>query len=172
MITIDIAQIEVLIDLLVKSASDADEVLSRLRSVATEIQNDVELPLYAQADVVLESVALAIQALNRGTDTLLSLKGTMMPVADIYRENEKNNKDALSRMTAYIDSVKTGFSAAISTYTIPQAEHSDSVSSQSKVQQLVADSVSEMQATNIAAITKVVKEEYEAKTIKSLETDT
>lgn len=171
MINVDIAQIEALTDLLTKSASCADDALNRLRSVSSEMINDTELPMYTQYDVLLETVALATQALNRGTDTLLTLKGAVTPVADIYRDNEKKNKDALSRMTTYVDSVNTSVSAAVFVSTVPDSEHSDAESANKKVQQLVVDSVSQMQATNIAAVAKVVNDEYEVKNINDLKSD-
>lgn len=172
MITVDVAQIEVLTDLLIDSTAGADEVLNRLRRVSSEIQSDTELAKYTYADNLTEYVSLAIQELNRVTDILMTLKNAMLPVADIYRENEKKNKNALIRMTAYVDSIKTTLISVISADTVPQTVHSDdALYLQRKVQRLVSDSISEMQVTNIAAITRIIEDEYEVTNVKSLETD-
>lgn len=168
MIRVDIAEIEKLTDILVKVASDSDEVLSRLRQVSNEMHNDVELPSYPQSAIALEALSGAIDALNRGNDTLQSLKNTMLPIASTYQENEKRNKEALNRMTTLMDSVSVSYNTAIVSDSIAHVEHNDSIASQGKVQQLVADSVEEMQVTNIAAVTKTVREEYEISKIEDL----
>lgn len=168
MIRVDIAEIEKLTDILVKIASDSDEVLSRLRQVSNEMLNDVELSSYPQSAIALEAISGALDALNRGNDTLQSLKNTMLPIASIYQENEQKNKDALNRMAALMGSMSVGYNAAIVSDNIAHVEHSDSLTSQSKVQQLVADSVEEMQVTNIAAVTKTVREEYEISSVEEL----
>lgn len=168
MISVDIAEIEKLTDILVRIASDSDEVLSRLRQVSNEMYNDVELPAYQQSTIALEAISGAIDALNRGNDTLQSLKNTMLPIAGTYQENEQKNKDALNRMVMRMDSVSAGYNTAIVSDSIAHVEHNDNIASQGRVQQLVADSVEEMQVTNIAAVTKTVREEYEISKIEEL----
>ena len=168
MIKVDIAEIEKLTDILVKLASDSDEALSRLRQVSNEMYNDVELPTYPQSSVALEAVSTAIDALNRANDTVQSLKNTVLPIASIYQENEQKNRNALNRISALMDNASTGFNAAIVSNGIAHVEHTDSIISQGKVQQLVADSVEEMKVANIAAISKTVSEEYEVNKIKDL----
>ncbi len=166
MIKVNIAEIEKLTDILVKAASSSDEALSRLRRVSTEMHDDLELPLYAQADILLEAVSMAIDALNRGNDTLQSLKNTVLPIANVYRETEQKNKNELSRMLTSMESISVGYNAAITSESIPSIEHADAIVSQNKVQQLVADSYEEMQVANIASLTKTVSEEYEVKKIE------
>lgn len=168
MIKVDFAEIEQITDILVKMASDSDEVFNRLRHISMEMQEDLELAAYPQSGVALEAVSVAIDALNRGNDTLQSLRSAMLPVATTYQENEQKVKDALSRMTVQMDKVCVGYSAAIASDSITHVEHSDAVVSQSKLQQLVAESVEEMQVTNIAAVTKVVREEYEISGVEDL----
>lgn len=168
MIRVDIAEIEILTDLLVKMASDTEEALSKLRQISNEMHNDVELPSYPQTPVTLETVSVAIDSLNRGNDTLQTLKNAMLPVATTYQENEQKSKNALARMTAIMDTAAVGFSAAVSPSGITPVEHTDNAISQGKVEQLVAESVMEMQVTNIAAVSKAVKEEYEVSTVADL----
>lgn len=172
MIRVDIAEIEKLTDILVKIASDSDEALSRLRQVSNEMHNDVELPAYPQTPVALEAVSSAIDALSRGNDTLQSLKGFMLPVASTYQETEQKHKDALNRMTATMDNVVVGYNAAIVSDNIAHIEHTDATVTQTKVQQLVADSVEDMQVTNIAAVSKSVREEYEIAKVDDLVDET
>ena len=168
MIKVDIAELEKLTDILIRLASDSDEVMSRLRRVSNEMHEDIELETYPQSAVALEAVSVALDALNRGNDTLQSLKSAILPVADMYRENEQKNKDALSRMVAIMDSVCVEYNAAIVSDHIAHIEHTDSIVSQSKVQQMVADSVEEMQVTNIAAVSKTIREEYEVSDVADL----
>ena len=168
MIRADIAELEQLTDLLVRIASDADDVLSRLRQISSEMHEDIELAAYPQSLFALEAVSGAVDALNRGNDTMQSLKNVMLPAADAYRENEQRNIDALSRMTVRMDTVGTGYQAAIVSNGCAHVEHCSGAAAQEKVQQLVADSVEQMQVTNIAAVTRTVREEYRIAEIKEL----
>lgn len=168
MIKVDLAEIELLTDLLVKMASDTEESLNKLRQISNEMYNDIELPAYPQTPVALEAVSVAIESLNRGNDTLQSLRNAILPVVSKYQENEKRCSDALMRMTATMDAASVGFNAAVSSTGIIPVEHTDGIVSQEKVQQLVSDSVQEMQITNIAAVSKAVKEEYEVSNVVDL----
>ena len=168
MIGVDIAEIEKLTDTLVKMASDSDEVLSRLRQVCSEMYNDVELPAYPQSAIALDAISAALDALNKGNDMLLSLKSIMLPVASMYQENEQRNKEALNRLTARMDSVSVGYNAAIVSDNIVHVEQTDNIVLQGKVQQLVTDSFEEPQVTNIAAVTNVIRQEYEISKIEDL----
>ena len=132
------------------------------------MHNDLDLPTSPQSAVTLEAVSLAVDAFNRANDTIQSLKNTMLPMAGVYQENEQKNINALNRMLVMLDNVNTGFNAAIVSNGITPVEHSDEIISQSKVQQLVADSVEEIQVANVAAVSKVVDEEYEIKDVKDL----
>ena len=162
MIKVDIAKIERLADILAKASYSFDDALNRLRHIFSEIENDVELSQYPQATVIKEILLSSIEAFNRGNDMLLSLKDVIAPVAEKYCETEKNNKDALNRMTVIMNTSAETFSSAIASETVINADNIKPVSSQSDVQQLVKDSVEEMQASNIAATTKTdEKEEVE-----------
>ncbi len=168
MIKVNMAEIETLTDILIKVSSDSDEVLNRLRQIFNEMHNDVELPLYPQSSIALEAVSGSLDAINRGNDVLQSLKNTLLSIATTYQETEKRNKDALNRMSAMMDNISVDYNAAIISNSITPVEHNNDIESQNIIQQMVADGVEEMQATNIAALTKAVREEYEISEIEDL----
>ncbi len=169
MISVDITEIEQLTDLLIKAASDTDESLSLLRKVSFEMQNDIELQTYIQSAIANESVSLAIDSLNRGSDTLQSLKNVLMSVADGYIENEKKNINSVNRMASYLENLHIGLDAALAATQIPVSVQTDDVVSHTKVQQLVADSAESLSVTNIAAVTKTVQKEYDVQSVKTFE---
>lgn len=170
MIDVDIAQLELLTDTVMRSASDAEELLARLRAAAAEMQADDALALYEQAVVAQESVTLAVAALGRGADCLRSLGAALLPAADMYLENERENKEMLERTTADMGRLRTDFAATLENGHVPQAAHTDAVSCQNKAQQLVTDSLVEMQAVNIAAVAKAARGEYTVKTVVTVPT--
>lgn len=171
MIKVEIAEIEQLTDVLSKAASDSDEVLSRLRQINTEMHDDLELPNYPQAPMLMDSVTYAIDTLTRSNDTLQSLRNVMFSVAADYREQEQRHKEALGRLTSVMDGVGTTYHAAVTSDSISHLEHSEEVNTQNDVQQLVAGSIEEMQATNIAAVSRMVREEYEVSQTRDLPED-
>ena len=107
-------------------------------------------------------------ALNKGNDMLQSLKNVMLPVANAYQETERRNEESLKRMTVIMDNMSVGFNAAIVSDGMSYVEQTDLGMAQREVQRLVADNIVELQAANIAVITKNIKEEYQVVKIEDL----
>ena len=170
LIKVNVFELEKITNNLIKITSDTDELLNRLKSISSEMQNDVELSTYIQSKKLIDSVLVATDAINRGNDIAQTLKNVMLSVASDYKETEKMNIDALNRMIIVMDAVSSRYNASVTSYNIPHIEHTDLLASQNKVQQLVTDNAEEMQITNIAVITKVVQEEYEVKSVKDMDT--
>lgn len=168
MTTINISEIELLVDTLSKTASHSDEWLNRLRGLYTEMKNDVELATYPQCDIILQHMHTAITNLEQSNDTLQSLGNALINAPDLYRENEKKIKEVLNCSVTYLDCISAEYNVAISSNTIPIIDCLPNENSNDSVQNLVANSLTEMQMTNISAISKTVKEEYEVKSVQPL----
>lgn len=168
MIYVDIPEIEKLSELLVIIASLSDETLSKLRHIYGEMQSDLELANYPQCPMCLEATALSIDALNRANDMLQSLKGILLSVPGEYEAKEQEHRNMISRMTELLAAYNIDLGAAISPTGVPIEEQSAEQERQAQVQQLVADSAAEMELTNIAAISKVVKEEYDVRKVEDM----
>lgn len=168
MIKADIAEIEKLAGVLSRAAANSEDVLIRLRQVSGEMHNDAGLSAYPQSVVALEALSMAIDALNRGNDTLQSLRNVIFPVASVYQENEQKNKDKLNRMAAAMEGAGIGFHAAIVSDNIAQVGHSNAINTQNRIQQLTVGGTEEIQVTNIAVVTKAVKEDFEINVVKDL----
>ena len=168
MIRADIAEIEKLTDAVVRAASDADEVRNRLRNLSAEMHDDIELAAYPQAPAALEALSLSMDVLTRSTDTLQSLRSVLLPLADTYRQTEEQHRNALGRMNAVMGTISAGYNAALESPKVAQVEHEDPVTSQSQVEELVANSALQMQAVNIAAVTKEVREEYDVDSVEPM----
>lgn len=171
MIKVNLAEIEILSATLMDSASKSEDTLQKLKFLSNEIANDIELPMYTQADAVLQAVSHATDTLNRSNDTLQSLKNVISSVSSTYQETEKANTDALNRMLSIMSSLDAGYNSIIVSQNTPLVEHDDTVMALDKVQQLVTESSEEMQITTIAAITKVIEDEYEINDIKEVNGD-
>lgn len=169
MIKVNLAEIENLSSALIDSASKTDDSLQKLRFLSNEMVNDTELPMYTQSEAILLAVTSAVNALNRGNDTLLSLKNIILSIPDAYQELEKSHKDALNRMITTMSSLNLNYSSVITSPNTPLVEEDDAIQSQNNVQQLVADSCEDMQITNIAAISKVIEDEYNIQEIKEID---
>lgn len=170
MIRVSIAEIEKLTDILKKSASESDEVLNRLRQLSNEMTDDVELAAYFGADGALTALSDAITALNCGNDTLQSLTNVMLPAADMYRDNERKNKEELNKIMGAMNLAGYGYSTAVTSDSMTYVEHSEAEAYQNRVIGLISDydqKLDGMRTTDIAAIAKAVKEEYEIKAVKN-----
>lgn len=160
MIIADIGELEKIINMLISVSSETDEVLNRLRKTSAEIQSDFDLQTYPQYPYITESVSLGINALNRGNDTLQSLKNVLLYVATEYVDNEKKYKNALARMTALLSGIGANLTSATLSEDIVSVERDTQTDLHAQVVSLVSDSALEMQVANIAAITKKTDEEY------------
>ncbi len=168
MIKADIEQIEALTDIVTACAYDSEEMLDRMNRILHEMMDDLELNEYPQSAVAIEAAGLAADSIELANDTLLSLRGAVLPAADMYRENEMKSISALSRMTVMLDNAATGYNAALTADGVSSVEHSDQTVSHDKVMRLVAESTAGMQLTNIAAVTKAAREEYAVSELSNL----
>ena len=169
MILADLPELEKISGELISVAIGTDEVLNSVRKTLSEIQNDVELTTYPQHADVCESVALCVESLNRSNDMLQTLKGTLQYISGEYEANEIHNINALSRMTTMLSNIHTNLVASTAMGRVTTVEQSDQIQSSSHIRELVSDSAMEMQVTNIAAVGKVVKEEYSIKQVEDME---
>lgn len=161
MISVNTSELEQLTEHVFKAAADCDEVLVLLRRIRTEMQEDIELQTYPQAMIADESLGYAVESLNRGNDTLQSLKGVLAPLASQYEENESNGKNAIGRMTEYLGSLQAGLAAADLASCLPVAIPTDEAGMHEQVKQLIAQDAEEMAAANVASVSRVIEEEYE-----------
>lgn len=160
MIGVEISELEKIADILFLMASNTDETLNALRRISAEMQEDLELKVYPQSTNILEEVCFGIESLNRANDTLQSLKHIVLSAVSEYQANEEKNKNTLARMSNCLESLYQGMNVAVTPGEIVHAEIASEAMNQNRVQELVAGSVQEMQIANIAAVSKVLEEEY------------
>lgn len=171
MIKVSIAEIENLTDILKKAASASDEVLNKLRQLSNEMTDDFELAAYSGVDGVMTVLSEAITALSHGNDTLQSLKNVMLPVADLYKDNERKNKEYLNKIIGVMNVTGDRYSTAVSSDSILYVEHSEAGAYQNRMMGLISDydeKLDGMRTTDIAAIAKIVKEDYKIKAVRTL----
>ena len=167
MIIADIGELEKLSSMLISISSETDDVLQRLRKMSSEIQSDLDLQTYPQYPLVTEAVSLGVDALNRGNDTLQSLKNVLLYVATEYESNEKKHKNALARMTTILSGINVNLTAATTPDTA-SVERDEQTDKHEQVVSLVSDSALEMQMANIAAITKKADGEYGIEKVEAM----
>ena len=169
MIYADLPEMERIIASLLSIAAEADEVLSELQRVSAEIQNNIELETYPQHAAICEAVLQSVNSLNRGNDTLQTLKGILAYVVEGYEENEKKNIDALIRMTLFLSNIQTGLSESISPGQVVAFEQTSQMQDLERVWHLVSESAAETLVTNVAAVGKVINEEYDVKQVVDMQ---
>lgn len=168
MIIADIGELEKLSSMLISISSETDDVLQRLRKMSSEIQSDLDLQTYPQYPLVTEAVSLGVDALNRGNDTLQSLKNVLLYVATEYESNEKKHKNALARMTTILSGINVNLTAATTPADTASVERDEQTDTHEQVVSLVSDSALEMQMANIAAITKKADGEYGIEKVEAM----
>ena len=168
MIFADIPEIERISNTLISVAVRTDEVRNDLRKTLSEVQSDIELSAYPQHAGICESVTLSIEALTAANDILQTLKGILPYIAGEYEANETRNINALSRMTIALSNIHANFSVATSHGQVMTVERTVQTQSSDRLRKLVSESAAEMQITNVAAIGKVINEEYDIEQIEDM----
>lgn len=169
MISVDVEELERLSDVFSMIATKSDEALEKLRRISNEMLNDIELLSYPQGNTASEIVSLGLTTFSQANDTVLALRNVLFPLAELYKENEGAFLNAISRMTAIMDSLSVSMDASVVSSDIPNIEISDDMQNHSDIQKLVDESCLEMQVTNISAVNKAIREEYDINEVKPLE---
>ena len=168
MIKVDIASIEKIVDILIKTASDTEEVLYRIKKTSDEMYDDTTLSNFVQSIGALEAVSAATEQIERGNGTLYSLKNIMRSVVDMYQENEQSNISALKKMHTVMECTDLNLHAAMTSNKLVYVEHSDAVIMQNEVQELLTKNKEQLSTVNLAAVAEIVNEEYAITTVKEL----
>ncbi len=158
MIEAAFSDLELLSDKIVGISSDMDELYIQMKYLYEEMSTNPELPSYPQCNAVLENFATGMDRIFRMNEMLLTLKGVMLSADDEYKAQEQKFCELISGCTAALSALQFELSAAF-TDMLP-VEQNPEVVTQNQVQQLVAQSSSDMQITNIAAVAKMIQEEY------------
>ncbi len=168
MISVNIGELETLSTYAMVSSQKSEDILFRLKNLRSEMQTDLEFMEYPQALIVMESLGIAADAMFRADETLRNLRNVLLNVPEQYRENEKKCKDALSRMTEYMNTVSTDYGSVLLSEDMSYVEHPGEDVSQTKVCELVSENLQDMQVINISAVARVVKEEYPVSEVRPL----
>ena len=168
MITVDILALEELSDHMVNMASDVDELLSQMQMTCTEIRDNPEMAAYPQYTPVLEALMGCTNTIAQINESVQSLKIILLGSVDEYKENEEGFAKQLDQMLSSLNALHLDFSAAAAAAAMLPIEMDEEIIGQNKLQQLVADSSSDMQLTNLAAVTQVIEEEYGVTNTKSV----
>ncbi len=158
MIEADFAELELLADNITDISSGMDEMYIQMRSLREEMASNPEFQAYPQCNTVMESFSAGIESVFRMNEMLMSLRNIMLGAPDEYKIQENRFREMLEGFIVTLSSLQMDVSAAAAT--VMPVEVGEEVIAQNRIQQLVAESSSEMQLTNIAAITQAVKEEY------------
>lgn len=172
LISVDTEELERLSDVFLALGTKSDDSYEKLRKISNEMAYDVDLLSYPQGASATEMVSYAVNSLNQVNGSVQSLKGLLLTLAEFYKDKEKEYSSAISRITAIMDSLNVNVNTAITSPDIAIVEVTDEVDGHSDIQRLVDESAVQMQITNIAAVNKVIEEDYDINDVKTFsETD-
>lgn len=159
MIEVDLVELERLTDTLAAASSSTEDLVGRMHSLGVEMQANPELLTYPQSTPVLEMLSSAETRAVRLSETLITLKTLIAEAVEDYKAQEdeflKELDGALSSISAL--SVSIGAAQAAQMLVI---ETDTETFAQNRVQELVAQDHAEMEMTSLAAVSKVIEEEY------------
>lgn len=158
MIEVDFAELELMAYNIANISSGMDELYIHMKSLREEMALNPEFKAYPQCEIVIDSFTSALETVFRMNEMLMSLRNIMLNASDEYKIQEKRFSEMLEGCIIALSSLQMDVSAAA--LNVIPIEPDEEITAQNSIEQLVAESSSEMQLTNIAAVTQAVREEY------------
>lgn len=166
MIAVDLSQLEQLSDLIFKISNNTDDLLSHKRELLSEIEDDSEFATYPQCASIIDLISGSVDMISQLNESVQSLKNVIAASVEEYKENEKKFTEALTDMLGTLNGLQVNLASATAADLVAVEKDIGEVS-KNEVQKLVAESSTEMELINIAAVKAAVDEELCVAEVKS-----
>ena len=166
MITVDLDGLAQMTDTLTSAASASEDILGGMHLLDAEMQANPELLAYPQSTPAIEALAEAMQEMAQLSDSLITLKNILSDAEEEYKKQEEILRDAVGGFLSTLAALQTELGAAQAAQMLVIEQDTETFA-QKCVQDLVADSSTEMELTSIAAVSQVIEEDYGVTGVRS-----
>lgn len=165
MISVDFSKIELLCNRVSRAVSLSDDTYAMLHLLNEEMTNDLEIQTYPQYVRVSESISVSCAKFKRINERLQLLSSVLNSLIETFNENETDIQNEISRISTLLSNTQENISLFLEQSDAILVEQNEQTISYSKLQQLISNSVFDMELINISAITANVQKQYNVREI-------
>lgn len=143
--------------------SNGDEAWNRLHMTAGEMIDNLEFMALPQADAIYNRLVSAEKACEMMKEMLMNLKNILSGLPQGYKDLEKYHEERIRQISEVVTGMTENFRIVISGERMPEIENSKEVKSTATIEKLLQNQESRLSKEELAAITKILKEDYQFK---------
>ena len=166
MIKINTDEFDRLLEVFIRLKADSDNVLGKTSMLRNEMLNDPELTGHPKSESIIGILDRSINSLNELNDDIRILDGIFVNAKDSFETNENELVTAIGEISNRLDSIVVQLDATMNSNQIVVVDESEEMRPVNEVERLVAGSLADLEATNIAVMTKLAKSKAEVKKIE------
>lgn len=149
-----------------KSAEMLEDITGKIMRLAGEMFDDFQIEEIS-GNLEIKSIVVSVNTdTARTADRLYSFSKAVSDALISYSEIERKNCEKIERLNCAIDSLGTELNSIYAVKDVPIPEASPDEEIQRNTELLVTGSVQDLQMTNIAAVSKAIKEKYFISAVK------
>ena len=166
MIKINTDEFDRLLEVFIRLKADSDNLLGKTSMLRNEMLNDPEFTEYPKNESIIAILDRSINSLNELNEDIRNLNGIFINAKDSFETNENELVTAIGEISNRLDSIMAQLDATMNSNQIVVVDESEEMRPVNEVERLVAGSLTDIEATNIAVMTKLAKSKAEVKKIE------
>lgn len=166
MIKINTDEFDRLLEVFIRLKADSDNVLGKTSMLRNEMLNDPEFTGHPKSAGIIDILDRSINSLNVLNEDIRILDGIFMNAKDSFETNENELVTAIGEISNRLDSIVGQLDATMNSNQIVVVDESQEMRPVNEAERLVAGSLADIEATNIAVMTKLAKSKAEVKKIE------
>ena len=169
MIRIDTDELERLTESFIKLESDVEDTIGKTTMLRNEMLDDPEFMAHPKSEAVLTILDNAITGLNGLNEDINSVEVLFQKAKTDFSENEKELIKAIEEINNKLDSIRSQLDATIASNQVVVVDRSEEMRPVNEVEKLVAGSATDLELTNISALSELARKETEVREIDDKE---
>ena len=162
MIRINIDELDRLTEVFIRLKSDTDDTLGKTIMLRNEMLDDTVFMTHPKSGDIVAILDWAINSLTGLNDDISSVEFLFHKAKEDFLENEKELIKEISAINNKLDSIRSQLDATISSNQVVVIDRSEEARPVNDVEQLVAESATELELVNISALSQLARREAEA----------
>ncbi len=161
MIRIDTDELERLTEAFVKLEADVEDTIGKTTMLRNEMLDDPEFMAHPKSEAVVSILDNAVNVLNGLNEDINSVELLFHKAKTDFSENEKELIKAIEEINNKLDSIRNQLDATIASNQVVVVDRSEEMRPVNEVEKLVAGSSTDLELTNISALSELARKETE-----------